>query len=61
MDLFCSHGVGQTVELCNFCSHGGGQTVELWNCSVVMVVDSLWNCPLAAHDVVHVIVSDFIF
>ena len=44
MDLFCIHGVGQTVELCNFCSHGGGQTVELWNCSVVMVVDRLQDC-----------------
>jgi hypothetical protein len=32
-----------------FCSHGGGQTVELWNYS------------LAALDVVHVVVSDFMF
>jgi len=29
------------VEL--FCSRGGGQTVELWTCSVVMV-DILYNC-----------------
>ena len=29
-----------------FCSHGGRQTVELWNCSIDMVVDrlKLWTC-----------------
>ena len=32
-----------------FCIHGGGHTVELWNCS------------MAALDIVHVVLSDFIF
>ena len=48
MDLFCSYGGGQTVELFFihgggqtrilelFCSHGG-QIVESWKSSVVMV------------------------
>ena len=40
MDLLCSHGGGQTVELWT-CSvvMMCGQTVELWNCSIVKVVD----------------------
>jgi len=37
MDVFCSYGDGQTINLDLFCSHGGGQTVELWTCSVIMV------------------------
>ena len=52
MDVFCSYGGGQTVELWNcsvvmvvvrvkildlLCSYDGGQTVELSNSSVVMV------------------------
>ena len=41
MELFCSHGGGQTRTVDLLCSHGGGQTLELWNCSVVMVVDTL--------------------
>jgi len=42
VDVLCSHGGGQTVDL--FFSHGGGQTVELWNCSLFMVLDRLYSC-----------------